>query len=143
MARIFVVDDDPDFVDLVDMALFERGDEALTCDIGLDPIHYAARERPDAILLDLHLPSGQDGWTLLGRLRDNPATAAIPVVICSAATDALRRRNQEIQDQGITILAKPFDLDEFDAVLDGLLRARSEGAGGMAPEILLPAIPTS
>jgi CheY-like chemotaxis protein len=60
--------------------LHVRGDQAL---------ETACRERPDVILLDIQLP-GESGWVVLARLKDDPATAGIPVVVVSVVDDPAR-----------------------------------------------------
>jgi CheY-like chemotaxis protein len=69
------------------------------------------RLRPDLILLDIQLP-GMDGLTLVRQLKDNPETAAIPVVGLSA--HAMPRDIQEARDAGcIDYITKPITDDPF------------------------------
>jgi CheY-like chemotaxis protein len=76
--------------------------------IGLE---IAARHQPDLILLDFHLPD-LDGGTVLRRLRANPATADIPVVICTA--DASPRTLSECRALGAAaFLTKPLVISEL------------------------------
>jgi CheY-like chemotaxis protein len=81
-------------------------------------LEAAARELPDLILLDLHLP-GLHGDEVLKRLRREPATAGIPVVILSAeASPAVIRR---MRSSGvIAYLTKPLDLAELGQLLDSV-----------------------
>jgi signal transduction histidine kinase/ActR/RegA family two-component response regulator len=78
-------------------------------------VELARKHRPVLILLDLHLPD-VSGETVLQQLRDDPATATIPVAIVSA--DATPGRVQRLLASGaIAYLTKPFDVRELLALL--------------------------
>jgi CheY-like chemotaxis protein len=76
----------------------------------------ARQMKPRLILLDLHLPD-VEGEQVLSRLRDDPATIDIPVVVLSA--DATRDRVAQLLSTGAAdYLTKPFDLDHLLSVID-------------------------
>ena len=84
--------------------------------IGLE---LARRHRPDLILLDLHLPD-IDGDVVLARLRAEPQTRDIPVVMLSA--DAMPGQIERLRAAGIQhYLTKPLNVREFLRVLDEML----------------------
>ena len=86
--------------------------------LGREGIELARRHRPDLILLDLHLPD-LPGEEVLARLRAEPATAHIPVVVVSAdATPSTARRL--ISRSAAAYLTKPLDLNEFRRTIDQL-----------------------
>jgi CheY-like chemotaxis protein len=79
MARtILLIDDDHLVRTMVPPTLVERGFRVLAAPNGREGIAIAARERPDLVLLDLAM-SGMDGWETVRILRDQHATASIPV----------------------------------------------------------------
>jgi CheY-like chemotaxis protein len=79
----------------------------------------AREKKPDLILLDLHLPD-IPGHEVLDRLRADPATANIPVVVISAdATAGAQARLRAAGARGY--LTKPIDLDEFLQVVERFL----------------------
>ncbi len=81
----------------------------------------AAEQRPDVILLDLHLPD-QNGSTLLDQLKRDPRTKGIPVIVVSA--DATPGRVRRLTDQGArAYLTKPFNVPELLKLLGDLFRA--------------------
>jgi CheY-like chemotaxis protein len=85
-------------------------------------IELAREHRPVLILLDLHLPD-LDGEQVLQRLRDDPDTAAIPVIIVSA--DATTGGIQRMLSAGaVAYLTKPFDVRELLRIFDELLPAQ-------------------
>lgn len=76
----------------------------------------AASQRPDLILLDLHLPE-MDGWEVLRRLRADPCTRHIPVVAVSASAmsdDVARGHAAGFEEY----LIKPLDIGRLLALLD-------------------------
>ncbi|MCA1844237.1 MAG: response regulator, partial [Actinobacteria bacterium] len=84
--------------------------------LGLD---LARQHQPALVLLDLHLPD-MAGDEVLRRLRDDPATATIPVVMVSA--DATRGQIERLLDAGAAAyLTKPIDVPEMLRVLDKVL----------------------
>jgi CheY-like chemotaxis protein len=81
LPAILVIDDDPDIVALVGEALVTRGYRVLAS-TGAAALHLAREARPAAILLDLMMPD-PDGYEVCRRLRVDPATAAIPIILMS------------------------------------------------------------
>jgi CheY-like chemotaxis protein len=82
-------------------------------------LDLAREHQPILILLDLHLPD-IPGDQVLQRLRDDPATAAIPVVIVSA--DATPGQTQRLLAAGASAyLSKPFNVSELLRIVDDLL----------------------
>lgn len=85
MARILVVDDTPDNLYLM-TALLEDQYQLCTAETGAQALQIAASsEPPDLILLDIMMPE-MDGYEVMRRLRQNPATAGIPVIFLTALT---------------------------------------------------------
>lgn len=106
--RILVVDDEDDIREVAAIALeMEGGWEVIAAGSGAEGIRRAAAEQPDAILLDVMMPD-MDGPATFRALRENPATAAIPVILLTAKVQAAdRRRFEELGVSGV--LPKPFD----------------------------------
>ncbi len=89
--------------------------------LGLDGLQAVRQQRPDLILLDMHLPD-VDGLELLRQLQRDPACADIPVVVVSA--DATPGRVEDALAAGARhYLTKPLNLTGFLAVLDEQLEA--------------------
>lgn len=81
--RILVVDDDVDTLRLVGLMLQRQGYEVLAASNGSLGLTKAFEERPDLILLDVMMPD-MDGFEVTRRLRKNPATASIPILMFTA-----------------------------------------------------------
>ncbi|MEP7339246.1 MAG: response regulator [Acidobacteriota bacterium] len=81
--KILLVDDDNEFRTVMALALESSGYAVIEAADGVSALDVLRRERPDAILSDLHMPR-MDGCTLCKRVRAETALAAIPFVILSA-----------------------------------------------------------
>ena len=85
---ILVVDDDAGVRQIVAEQLRRHGYTVLETDRGEQAVTIAERQRVEAILLDLYMP-GLTGWQTIERLKQNPATANIPVVVLSVLSPAV------------------------------------------------------
>ncbi len=85
--RILIIDDD-DEVRLVIAELLKMSEyETSEAGSGQQGLEYAAQNKPDLIILDVMMPGGIDGWTVLTKLQGNRALADVPVVVLSGAND--------------------------------------------------------
>lgn len=112
MAVVLVVDDDAEIADLVQTALEEVGYTVLSSVDGA-ALQIAQDAHPDVILLDLMMP-GMDGIAVSQRLRSDPKTAGIPIVVMSAQDRIQSLRGRMPLDDR---LPKPFDLARLYAVV--------------------------
>ncbi len=117
---VLYVEDNVSNVHLVERLLDRRPGVVLISTMqGSLALDLAAEHQPDLVLLDLGLPD-VSGEEVLRRLRAEPATAAIPVVILSA--DATARQVARLTQMGaLDYLTKPLDLQRFYRVVDGVL----------------------
>lgn len=83
MARILVVDDEKDVVELLKFLLEKDGYQVTTAYNGREGLAAATEQKPDLVLLDVMMPE-MDGYTVQTQLLDNPATRAIPIIILTA-----------------------------------------------------------
>ncbi len=81
--RLLVIDDEPERADLLQSRLGSRGLEVVWAAGGMAGLAEVHRARPDVIVLDLKMP-GMDGFEVLRRLKANPVTADLPVVVLSS-----------------------------------------------------------
>lgn len=84
MAKILVVDDEPDILRFVEKILEARGHSVVTAADGAKGLELAGSERPDVIVLDLNLPH-MDGHEVCRKLKGDDATRHIPIVLMTAA----------------------------------------------------------
>jgi CheY-like chemotaxis protein len=83
---LLVIDDNEGLVDLLERILNSDTIHFLPAQSGAMGLQLARERLPDAIILDVMM-SGMDGWEVLQRLKNEPATAQIPVIICSVFND--------------------------------------------------------
>lgn len=123
--RITVVNDNPEFLELMQVLLEEdSGYDVTTIDgdlvASLDPIRDS---RPELLIIDLVMrPDRLSGWDILQGVRRDDELREVPVIICTADTRAVRERAEEIaQDLRAAILEKPFAIDELEAIVTRML----------------------
>ncbi len=115
---ILAVEDDPVFArTLVDM-IRRKGYRALAAGDGESGLYLARQYRPTGILLDVMLP-GIDGWDVLTRLKQEPATRRIPVHFISATDDTARAQ----QLGAVGFLTKPAERDALLGAFERLLQS--------------------
>lgn len=84
MARILVVDDEPDIVRVVVKIMEARGHTVTTAKDGAEAIERVKADPPDVVILDLNLPK-VDGYEVCKAIKTDPATRHVPVVMMTAA----------------------------------------------------------
>ena len=114
-ATILVVEDERPVREMLAMALEGSGFVVLQAFHGRHALQLIAQHRPDLVISDVMMPL-VGGVELCGRLKADPATASIPVVLMSAAGP---RAGHGVGADAV--VAKPFDLDEIDALVNRLL----------------------
>jgi signal transduction histidine kinase/DNA-binding response OmpR family regulator len=122
---VVVIEDDPRSAELVGLHLRAAGLRAVTVPSGEAGIELVRHLQPVAVVLDIHLP-GMDGWHVLAALKDDDATAGIPVVVVSVEPG---------QGRGFALgaaeyLVKPVSGDHLLAAVMRLLRTRADGVRG-------------
>lgn len=132
--RILIVDDDPGSRALLDEIFEQHGFQVTHIDSVLGAFEVIARVRPTVILLDLALPY-RSGASWLARLKAQPATADIPVVILSALPDVLPRERRELAQ---ALVQKPFRT----GALVETVRAACADARRSDPEITIDRVST-
>jgi len=108
---ILVVEDNEQNQKLARDVLQVKGYRVLVAESAEAGIPMALKEKPDLVLMDIHLP-GMNGMEALARLRADAATKAIPVLAFTASVMPQDRR--EIMSSGFDgFLSKPINLKEF------------------------------
>jgi CheY-like chemotaxis protein len=113
--NILVVEDEPALRNTTAAALVACGHRVVGAETGLDALARVGEQRPDLIVLDLHMPQ-MDGWEFLRHFRALPDCASTPVVVMSAAYAV---SVEELDAQAF--FSKPFDLDALIDRVEQLL----------------------
>ena len=137
MARVLVVEDDANNLDVASRIIRASGHEALVASDGVAGLELARVERPDAVLVDLLLPR-MDGWSLTRSLRGENWASAIPIIAVSALalpSDRARAIEAGCDD----FVSKPFAPAELRAILNryfpGGPAAQAPARDGAAPAV--------
>src|SRR5436189_2241456 len=117
---VLVIEDNPDQLQLIRAQLGSLCRTIGATD-GLDGYSLACSERPSVVVLDLSMPF-VDGWTVLRKLRSNPKTSAVPVILvtglepASIAHDANRLGVR-------SVLRKPYEIADLHSAIHAALKS--------------------
>jgi CheY-like chemotaxis protein len=118
-ARILIVDDEPDNREVLELILAREGFVIRNAASGEEALASVAQQAPDLILLDIMMPA-MTGYQVMAKLRGNPATKNIPVIMVSALSDR-NSRALALSAGAEDFLAKPVDRAELCARVRKLL----------------------
>jgi DNA-binding response OmpR family regulator len=128
--RILIVDDDPDAVEMLQLGLTDAGYSTHTAGSGKEALEKAKRSLPDLVVLDLLLPD-INGFSVCQQLRQNLATAAIPILMITVLPGEFPRL-VGVEAGANAYLNKPFHMEELVSCVGDLLRPP-----GAASEVLV------
>ena len=115
--QVVVIDDDPSIQALFRDVLEGEGYRVATRGAPpADPADLLALA-PDLVVLDLVVGRDGGGWAFLQRLKTDPATHGLPVLVCSAAVETVERHRAQLDTWCCGVLLKPFDLDDLLALV--------------------------
>jgi two-component system alkaline phosphatase synthesis response regulator PhoP/two-component system response regulator VicR len=123
--KILVVDDEPHIVRLVQVNLEKAGYVVVTASNGREALETVASEQPDLMVLDVMMPE-MDGLETLKRLKDNPQTHEIPVILLTA-----KAQDEDVFEgwkSGADLyLTKPFNPGELLLFVQRIFKSKNEG----------------
>ncbi|MEX0832461.1 MAG: response regulator [Actinomycetota bacterium] len=121
---LLVVDDDPIITRLLEVELLSAGYEVRTASAGEEALNLVQERRPDLILLDVVMP-GMDGFEVASRLRADPRTVSVSIVMLTT-TGLSAGRLEGLSAGADDYIVKPFDTPEMLARVRGVLRRAKE-----------------
>jgi pilus assembly protein CpaE len=123
-AKILIVDDDPTAVEATEDVLTVGGHQVFSAGNGEDALRLAEELQPDLIFLDVKMP-GMDGFEVCRRLRDNPKTARVPIIMLTGQS-SMEEKVKGLESGADDYLTKPFQRVELEARVKVLLRRAAD-----------------
>ena len=120
--KILIVEDSQENMDLLVYFLHPQGYEIISVYDGLSALQKVEEEHPDIILLDIMLPK-MDGYEVCGRLKKDPETKFIPIIMLTALKE-LKDKVRALEVGADDFLTKPFENIELLARVKSLLRLK-------------------
>lgn len=133
-ARILIVDDEVYNRQLLEIMLAPEGYLLEMADNGAEALEAIARHPPDLVLLDIMMP-GMDGYEVTTRIKSNPATSRVPIILFTSRDDQ-KARTRGLAAGAEEFLTKPVDRIELSLRVRNLLRL---AAGARDPGPVDPA----
>jgi two-component system, OmpR family, response regulator MprA len=121
LLKVLVVDDEENIIEFIKLGLRYEGFQVESAPDGEQGFTLAQRINPDLIILDLMMPPGIDGLEVCRRLRSNPTTSNIPVLMLTAKDD-VSDRITGLRTGADDYLTKPFNFDELLERMRAILR---------------------
>lgn len=112
-ARILVMNHSPEILAILHDLLEDEGYEVKTAEVRLEHLIAIEQTHPDLIILDGLFGQPPTGWMLLKHMKANTVVATIPVILCTTAVREVNERKACLQQLGIPVLFKPFEIDEL------------------------------
>ena len=127
---ILIIDDDPDTIEFLRIVFTVRGRELTGAHTGAEGLRLARERRFDLILVDVMMPD-IDGYEVCRRLRADPVTATIPIVILTARS-SLVDQTQGLEAGADRFLIKPVGISILTGLADSLIAKHRETEGKSA-----------
>src|SRR6266487_1282631 len=122
LSKVLVIEDEENIIELIKLGLRYEGFQVEAVSDGLEGLSAAQRISPDIVILDLGLPPGSiDGLEVCRRLRINPTTQDVPVLMLTARGD-VEDRVVGLKTGADDYLTKPFSFEELVARIQAILR---------------------
>jgi len=117
--KILVVEDDQPILELMDLLIRKLGYEPVLIANGIEALESVTADHPSVILLDIMM-APINGWEFLERIRANPLTKEIPVIIFSASPQ-VEEKVAELNDRHLSVLQKPVKFTDLKAEIERVL----------------------
>jgi two-component system, OmpR family, response regulator MprA len=134
-APVLVIDDEESIIDLISLGLKYEGFEVVAASDGEEGVAAAQRTNPVIIILDWILPD-MDGLEVCRRLRANPTTLDIPILLLTAK-DEVASRVEGLNTGADDYLTKPFSFEELVARIRAILRRLNHSTTAENSQVLM------
>ncbi len=118
--HVLVVNDTEEIIELFREIIEGLGHRMIATTFAPEDLAKVIEIGPDLAILDLRMggSDGVMGWDLLQKLKMSRETEAIPIIVCTAATDEVRQQEGWLTSKGIKIVLKPFSIDDLELAIN-------------------------
>jgi DNA-binding response OmpR family regulator len=124
--HILVINDAQEVLDVLRELLEEEGFRVSQYSYAVNDLNEIRSVNPDLLILDHLIGDEEYGWQLVQKLRLDRELAELPVIVCTAAVKLVRELEGHLTAKGVTIVLKPFDIDDLLTAIDRALKERRE-----------------
>jgi len=121
MSKVLVVEDNLSQREMISSLLRESGIEVVAAQDGMEALEQIQRLNPDLVVLDIIMPR-MNGYEVCRRIKSNPATQKVPVIMCTSKAEEFDRY-WGIKQGADAYISKPFVPQEFVGMVRQFLRA--------------------
>ena len=122
MARILVINDTQELLEMFRLLLEGEQYEVVLSGFPILRVSEIEQVQPDLIILDIIFGNQKPGWQVLQMLKMQRSTASIPVIVCTAALHEVQEQEGHLISQGVRVIYKPFEIDNFLAIIQQALK---------------------
>ncbi len=121
MARILVINDTQELLEMFRLLLEQEGYEVILSGMPILKVGEVEAIQPDLIILDIVFGDRKTGWQMLQMLKMQRSTARIPIVVCTAALHEVQEQEGYLISQNVRVIYKPFDIDALLTLIEQAL----------------------
>lgn len=115
--HILVVNDTEEILELFRDILEGMGHRMSAMSYAPEDLQEVIKVKPELVILDLIMGGEKQGWQLVQKMRMSPETDAIPVIVCSAATEDVREQEGWLAANAVKVVLKPFNVADLEAAV--------------------------
>ncbi|HEU5374609.1 MAG TPA: response regulator [Ktedonobacteraceae bacterium] len=121
MARILVINDTQELLEMFRLLLEQEGYEVILSGMPILRVGEVEDIKPDLILLDIIFGERKSGWQMLQMLKMQRSTSRIPIIVCTAALREVQEQEGYLISQNVRVIYKPFDIDALLTLIEQAL----------------------
>ncbi|HET8776759.1 MAG TPA: response regulator [Candidatus Limnocylindria bacterium] len=115
--HVLVVNDTEEIIELLRDIIEGIGLRISATTFAPEDLAAIQKVAPDLVIMDLLVGGETAGWQLLQKMKMSRDTDAIPVIVCTAALDAVRQQEGWLTSKGVKIVLKPFNVDDMELAI--------------------------